>query len=762
MKFFSSIILLLIPFFLFSQGDTNLVNSLISKSDALSSENFQGAEKIAFQALEEALKTTDYICLAKANNNISELYKQKGNFSKSAHYLYLSGENYLKGGNDLKGFHSMNYAGYFYTVTGNFDKASEILLLVQKKAEQKQFKKALPMNYLAWGFLYRDMKKQEKAMEYFMKAHKIVKDSLGYYTVKFTSLNEIGNIYNGQKNYKYALKYQLQSLKIKEEIRDSVSIGYSFNDIGISYMLLGKLDSAKYYYGKTLQLAIETKNKHIESSANINFAELCKQEKKYKEGIEYANKGYVLAKEIQDAGMIQGSIQLLGYFYEKTGDKDQSISFLRQYIDFTDSLHRLESVKQTAELQERYESEKKEKEIEVLTLDKQYKEKEIRQQQIIKYTISGIAILLVFFFFFAFRAYKIKKKSAAILAEQKEEIIMKNEELQQQKEEILGQRDQLQVQSEIIFAKSKEVEDSIRYALKIQEAVLPSQSLLTDVFSDSFILYLPKDIVSGDFYYFFRKENLLYIAAADCTGHGVPGGFMSMLGITFLNEIIAHNPNFSAAEILDRLREEIIRSLKQTTQMSCLVSVFSNIRDGMDISFCIINTDTLEMQFAGANNPTWVVPSPHGAMPQSHGAMPQSHGAMPQSHGAMPQSHGAMPQSHGAMPQSHGAMPQSIMPLQEIKGDKQPIGIYYKMTSFTNQNIQIQKGDRIYLMSDGFADQFGGPKNKKIKKQTLKNFISSIQNKDMQTQKDELVKMFEEWRSVNEQVDDVLVIGFKV
>src|SRR3989339_94446 len=314
MKFFSSIILLLIPFFLFSQGDTNLVNSLISKSDALSSENFQGAEKIAFQALEEALKTTDYICLAKANNNISELYKQKGNFSKSAHYLYLSGENYLKGGNDLKGFHSMNYAGYFYTVTGNFDKASEILLLVQKKAEQKQFKKALPMNYLAWGFLYRDMKKQEKAMEYFMKAHKIVKDSLGYYTVKFTSLNEIGNIYNGQKNYKYALKYQLQSLKIKEEIRDSVSIGYSFNDIGISYMLLGKLDSAKYYYGKTLQLAIETKNKHIESSANINFAELCKQEKKHKEGIEYANKGYVLAKEIQDAGMIQGSIQLLGYF----------------------------------------------------------------------------------------------------------------------------------------------------------------------------------------------------------------------------------------------------------------------------------------------------------------------------------------------------------------------------------------------------------------------------------------------------------------
>ena len=245
---------------------------------------------------------------------------------------------------------------------------------------------------------------------------------------------------------------------------------------------------------------------------------------------------------------------------------------------------------------------------------------------------------------------------------------------------------------------------SLDYAEKIQEAVLPSPELLDDVFPKCFILYKPKDIVSGDFYWINRIKNFVFIAAADCTGHGVPGAFMSMLGITLLNEVVTKSSLDNPDQILNFLRQKIKGSLNQTGK-------FIEQKDGMDIAFCMINTENLHLQYAGAYNPLYIFRNNE---------------------------------------------------LIEFKGDRQPIGIHIKETDFTNHQIDLQKGDVIYIFSDGYYDQFGGKDNKKFNVRQFKQLLNNINQKPMKEQHNILSNSFEDWKGDNEQIDDVLVIGMRI
>ena len=215
----------------------------------------------------------------------------------------------------------------------------------------------------------------------------------------------------------------------------------------------------------------------------------------------------------------------------------------------------------------------------------------------------------------------------------------------------------------------------------------------------------PKDIVSGDFYWGIRKKGYQIIVAADCTGHGVPGAFMSMLGSAFLNEIIANIDDFKAADILNQLRQEVINALKQKGEEG-------EARDGMDIALCVINPDRSEISFAGANNPLYLV--------------------------------------------RDGA-------LTKILGDRMPIGIHHApYTPFNNRVLKIKKGDNLYLFSDGYADQFGGTKGKKFMYKPFQELIREISGETMERQKELLGDEFVKWKGNYEQVDDVLVMGIKV
>lgn len=305
-----------------------------------------------------------------------------------------------------------------------------------------------------------------------------------------------------------------------------------------------------------------------------------------------------------------------------------------------------------------------------------------------------------------------KRKANLLLEAKNVYITQQKEEIEAQRDEIDAQRNFVVAQKEHIEEQKKEIEDSILYAKRIQNAVLPDGDYAKEILKDYFIIFKPKDVVSGDFYYTTQVGNWLIVAVADCTGHGVPGAFMSMLGMSFLNEIIRKKEVTNAAEILNHLRSSIVEALKQT-------GASGTQKDGMDISLLAINYSDNTFYWAGANNPLYIIRNKEGEYQ-----------------------------------------------LEEIKGDKMPVAIHVIMEPFTNQMVDLKKGDRIYLISDGMPDQFGGPKGKKFMSKTLKELFVETASLPIQTQGNRVERELEKWMndygSKYEQIDDITLLGLQI
>jgi ligand-binding sensor domain-containing protein/serine phosphatase RsbU (regulator of sigma subunit) len=297
-----------------------------------------------------------------------------------------------------------------------------------------------------------------------------------------------------------------------------------------------------------------------------------------------------------------------------------------------------------------------------------------------------------------------------------EKIVLKRtKEVREQKDEIQKQSDEIQQQNVIVTAQKKEITDSIQYAQRIQEAVLPQREILAESFKDSFILFKPKDIVSGDFYWMAKKDNKVIVAAADCTGHGVPGAFMSMLGVSFLNKIVNEWGITESDQIINKLRESIIQALRQK-------GFSGESKDGMDLALCVYDLDEKKLQFTGANNPLLLIRKVN-----------------------------------------------KEYELQEFKGDRMPVAIHMVMDDFKRIDVEIQPNDTIYMFSDGFVDQFGGPDGRKYMKKNFKKLLLENQNKSMPEQLKHYESVLKDWINFSdgkckkhEQIDDILVIGIKI
>jgi serine phosphatase RsbU (regulator of sigma subunit) len=310
------------------------------------------------------------------------------------------------------------------------------------------------------------------------------------------------------------------------------------------------------------------------------------------------------------------------------------------------------------------------------------------------YKISQIGIFL----FINASIYYLRKQNLRF----EDSLNNKNLILDLKNKKLTTQRGKILQQKEIIEQKNQSITSSIQYASRIQAAVLPPINFLTEWGFDNFILFKPKEIVSGDFYWGFRKQNKIVIAAADCTGHGVPGAFMSMLGHALLNEILNNIEVKNAATILNLLRDEVINTLRQK-------GMIGETSDGMDISLCVIDKETGKLDYAGANNPLYLIRDNS---------------------------------------------------LSIVQADKMPIGINYESDKlFTNKTIEIKKGDYLYFFSDGYADQFGGRKRKKYMYGPFQQLLLRNHNLPMDLQKEILNNTFEKWKGANEQIDDVLVVG---
>jgi serine phosphatase RsbU (regulator of sigma subunit) len=299
-----------------------------------------------------------------------------------------------------------------------------------------------------------------------------------------------------------------------------------------------------------------------------------------------------------------------------------------------------------------------------------------RQQTIILYTFSALAVVSLLL---AFSIWQYRQKNRSKKA--------------------------LEVANGLIQEKNREITDSIRYAHQIQTAILPSEEEFSSYFTDAFVLFRPKDIISGDFYWVTKIDGKVIYATADCTGHGVPGGFMSMLGMSMLNELVNENRLTDPAEILGRLRDKVIAALKQK-------GVSGEQQDGMDMTLMVLDPSAGTLKYAMANHVFYLLRNGE---------------------------------------------------LQEFKGDKFPVGIYGdKLKPFTTHEVSVLKGDRIITFSDGYADQFGGPKGKKLKYKKMQEFLLERSEPVLSGCKIQLVEGFDSWKGEHEQVDDVCVIGVTV
>lgn len=291
---------------------------------------------------------------------------------------------------------------------------------------------------------------------------------------------------------------------------------------------------------------------------------------------------------------------------------------------------------------------------------------------------------------------KVKERTA--------EIAQKKEEIEAQRDDLADKNAKLETAYHKIEEQNIHITDSIKYAKRIQTAIIPPASYVQGLLETAFVLYKPKDIVSGDFYWAREVNNKIAIVAADCTGHGVPGAFMSMLGMSFLNEIVKENYISNAGGILDELRIQIKTSLRQTGKKG-------EQKDGMDISLCIFDKDKKKVLFSGANNSMVLIRNNE---------------------------------------------------LTEVKADRMPIGIYDNEYPFTNHVVDLEKGDLIYIHTDGYPDQFGGPKNKKFMMKKFRQLLHEIHQEPIEDQREILDKHLFDWMGKNEQLDDILVIGVKV
>ena len=319
----------------------------------------------------------------------------------------------------------------------------------------------------------------------------------------------------------------------------------------------------------------------------------------------------------------------------------------------------------------------------------------IEKQKLVLYFVLLALLLVSFLGYYIYRSYKIKKEANIKLEEKNRTISLQKDEIEKQRDLAAAQRDQIGYQK-------RHIEDSILYAKRIQTALIPSLELFSDKL-EHFVLYKPLAIVSGDFYWVSAQANPQIIISADCTGHGVPGAFMSMLGVTLLNEIVNGKHIIMPDQIIENLRQGIIKSLKQVAEED-------SIKDGMDIAVCVVDFDKNILWYAGANNPLYLVRNGE---------------------------------------------------LTHYRADRMPVAIHYKMEPFTLHKIDLQKGDAFYIFSDGFADQFGGPQQKKFMSMQLRETLVAMAGMPMLKQGERLNEIFEEWRGDSPQIDDVTLIGVR-
>ena len=648
--------------------------------------------------------------------------------------------------NRLNAIEKLAWDGYLYS---NPDSAYLLAQLEYDFALSNNHKKNMTnaLNTQAATFyLHGDYK---KAITYYEKILSISKE-IDYRKGIASSCNNLGIMYKSQGNNEQAISYYSKSLKIRESMNDKKGVAGSLNNIGLIYMSQGNLEQALAYFLNCLEISLILEDKRLQESCYTNIGIVFQRQKNYDESYTYFEKSLNLSKEINDLRGIEKSYFQIGLLLRLERNFEDAIQYFENSIEIAKKLNDKESLAQAyqqlgylkLDLLD-YKNAKKYllkaqlifKEISAIkSLESTYLYLSITYEKLgnsnealenykqfvtIKDSLSKMDAKKQVYKFDLDKEYELKKQADSLNFENKIQLQMAETKTEKQRRNglllisltvlvslvlVFIQLKKVKEAKEIVEEKKQEITDSINYAKRLQQGILVPFDLVQNWLNESFIYFNPKDIVSGDFYWIEKVDSKIYFAVADCTGHGVPGALVSIICSNALSKSLYEHNKKEPAIILDSTREIVAESFSRST---------SDIRDGMDISLCCLNTQTNQLKWAGAMNPLWVIRKGDEL-------------------------------------------------IEEIKPTSQPIGIVESPKKYTQHELKLNIGDTIYLFSDGFQDQFGGVKGKKYMKKNMRNFLISMQHQNMNEQKSSISAEYKKWKGNLEQIDDVCVMGVRI
>ncbi len=654
-------------------------------------------------------KLTDKEEIAEVYLVYAHIYKKQGNLDSTLYYLKKTEE--LKTENLALQAKIHTVFGTYHFARREFKKAWEKLEQAENLIKKLNHKPVSIIVYKNVGNYFINIKNYDKALDYYLKALELCKE-LKYRIELVGTLNNIGVAYLLKEDYAKSLEIQREVWKIRKKLGLEGKLSATYLNIGVIYRSLDKQDSALYYFRRALKRYKKDNNEHGRFLAWHNIGRSYLQKKEYFKALEALKKAYEISRK---HNFLYGQVKTLKYLaqtYEKLKRPKEALQYYREYLRMQDTLQAKtqEQALIAKELELKFQREK------------ELQEAEFESRQRIGYIILGaislILLITVVFLILFSKKYAAVKKQREFIEEQQKILIEKNLEIEKQKQ---AQREAL----EKLQVKNRKILDSLYAARKIQNALFETVQQIRPQLPAHFLFFHPKEVISGDFYWLRKKDNIVYVAVADCTGKGVPAAFLTILGITFLDKILDSGTE-EPAEILNQLRELIVQTLNLENKLTQ--------KEGMEIALIKLNLENQNLQYAGAYSSLYVLTKNKESLTN-------------------------LRENAASYLRQY---PSGNKVLCEILPDKQLVGAGLRSPHpFTNHSFCLHPADEIVLTTDGFVNQFGGERGKKFGYRWFKELLLRIYELPVSEQEKMMEKVFFDWMGNQEQLDDVLVFGMK-
>jgi serine phosphatase RsbU (regulator of sigma subunit) len=580
---------------------------------------------------------------------------------------------------------SYNHLGVYYYRKGDYVEAAKSHMEALAIRKRTGDKRGVAKSYNNLGNVYSDHKNLNQALEYYKNAAATFQEIGDEAACGMIYLN-IATIYIEEKNFREGLKFCEMAKQIAVNTNDLLLEAQSLNNMGAVYEGMSMYEEAYQSFMAAYKLSIEIEDKVLTVDVETNIGNQLRRQKKFNEAVQWHLDAEKLAREMEYMEGLRIIYLDLANDYIEQRNYEKALFYHIRFKDVCDSLFDAKNSAELNDLTARWQNEIRERKLAESEKEVAKRIEGEKRANLRMWFFAGGAIIILIFAVYVLIAFRQKQRDGKLLAIQKEKIEKANAELE---------------------IKNKDITDSIIYSRRIQGALMPVEDKVKSLFADAFVLYRPRDIVSGDFYWAEAWGEYVLLAAADCTGHGVPGALLSVVGINLLNQSLHVNGIYKPAPVLNALSRGMKKALIKNPDD------IMQLGDGMDIALIAVDTKRNKLFFAGANNPMWLIRNGE---------------------------------------------------VTEIKPDKKPVGNYIidNNEQFTEHEMDLCKGDMIYLFTDGFADQFGGENGKKFKYKQLKELLVSIAAEPAKAQSDVLNSKFLSWKGNHEQVDDVLLIGVRI